>query len=354
MTAPADVDDIVMEALGGLGGPADAPWDILDSSLVASEPIPPPLVPPGVLPLRWAEWTMAAAEGAGAPHAFVATSLLSAAGTLIGNSRWASPWEPWREPPAVNVALIGRPSSGKSPALDAVVGLLTRLEIDLNADLEDRRREQTRQAAEADERSKLWQAEVREAAKVGNKAPPLPDDLRSPPPAQRRRLYSTEPTIEKAARLSAANPRGLLLQRDELAGWLSGMDRYAGSAGGDRPFWLQAHGGRPWTPDRVKDAEDEVQVHHLLWSIVGTIQPDRVATLMMAGDDDGLASRFIFCWPAPLPSRRPDRLADNEAALARLTRLRMTDWPEAPEPRVVPLPIRFVANHAIGWVHSPL
>lgn len=317
------------------GRRADEPWPDPDLSLIAAEPIPPPPVPANVLPPRWAAWTMDAAEGAGAPHAFTVCATLSATGALIGNSRWASPWDPWREPPAINVALVGRPSSGKSPAQDQVVALLTRIEAALNTDIEDRRREAKRLETETKERIKLWESEVRDAAKLGNPAPALPAGLRNPAPVERRRVYSTEPTVEKAGRLSASNPRGLLLQRDELAGWLASMDRYAATAGGDRPFWLQAYGGRAWTPDRVKDGDDEVHIPHLLWSILGTIQPDRVASLLMGGDDDGLSSRFLYCWPAPLPPRRPDRVADAEGAFARLMRLRMMDWPEAPAPRVV-------------------
>ena len=53
-----------------------------------------------------------------------------------------------------------------------------------------------------------------------------------PTPPQRRRIVSTDPTVAKAERMSAANARGLLMLRDELAGWLAGLDRvhvWAGS-----------------------------------------------------------------------------------------------------------------------------
>ena len=76
------------------GRRADEPWPDPDLSLIAAEPIPPPPVPANVLPPRWAAWTMDAAEGAGAPHAFTVCATLSATGALIGNSRWASPWDP--------------------------------------------------------------------------------------------------------------------------------------------------------------------------------------------------------------------------------------------------------------------
>lgn len=70
--------------------------------------------------------------------------------------------------------------------------------------------------------------------------------------ASLRNLTSAHHAI--AAEL-VSNPRGLLLVRDELAGWIGGMNLYSRGDGNDRAFWLQAHGGRPWTPDRVKDGE---------------------------------------------------------------------------------------------------
>jgi hypothetical protein len=56
----------------------------------------------------------------------------------------------------------------------------------------------------------------------------------------------------------------------------------------------------------------------------------------MAGDDDDLSARLLYCWPAPLPPRRPDRVADNDGAFQRLMRLRLLDWREMPDPAVVP------------------
>ncbi len=315
---------------------ADVPWPDPDLSLIRQEAIAAPPIPANVFPPVWSRWIAEAAEGAGAPQAFITCALLSAVGTLIGNARWAAPWHPWKEPPAINVALIGRPSSGKSPALDQVIELLTALEIDANDDIADRRREGKRQQAERAEKMRIWDAEVKNAVKAGMAPPSPPENCEPVKTPQRRRIYSTDPTIEKAGRLSEANPRGMMLQRDELAGWIAAMDRYGGGAGGDRPFWLQAYGGRAWTPDRVKDGDDPVHVPHLLWSILGTIQPDRVSTLMMSGDDDGLSARFIYCWPEALPPRRPSCEADTEAALDRLRRIRALPWQRDPEPHLLP------------------
>src|SRR4029453_19596824 len=72
-----------------------------------------------------------------------------------------------------------------------------------------------------------------------------------PPEPSRPRLRAADATIEALAALLAGNARGLIYQRDEIAGWIGNMDRYGG-AGGDRAFWIEAYGGRSYTVDSVK------------------------------------------------------------------------------------------------------
>lgn len=318
-------------------GKAPVPWPMPDMTLATAQAAPAPALPLGnVFPGGWAEWVSEAAEAAGAPPDYVAGALLSAGGSLIGNARWANPWGEWREPPALKVALIGRPSSNKSPGLDALVGPLNELEAAENADHAERRREWQTLATAAALRREAWQRDVKDAVKAGHAPPRMPAEAEEPTAPQRRRLVSTDPTVEKAARLSAANPRGLLLVRDELAGWMAGMDRYgAGGGGSDRAFWLQAYGGRPWTPDRVKDGDTEVSVPHLLWGIVGGIQPDRLASTLLTGDDDGLAARFLYAWPEPRKPVRPRPTPGLARGRAWMARLRALPW-QPPEPVVLP------------------
>lgn len=314
--------------------PADA-WP-RPSRLAADDAAAPPALDIiGIFPSGWARWIEVAAEMKGAPQDYVALALLAGAGALIGNARWSSPWNGWAEPPGINAALIGNPSAGKSPALDAVQELLAAIEAESNADIAERRRQHETDKAAAAERKSAWAKDVKTAVGSGRPPPTMPADAEEPEAPHRRRLFSTEPTIEKAARLSAANPRGMLLLRDELAGWLASMDRYSNSSGGDRAFWLQAYGGRPWVPDRVKDGDSEVSVPHLTWVIAGTIQPDRLASLLLAGDDDGMAARFVYVWP---PSRKPTRPRAGlhvPPAAAWLRRLRALPW-TPPEPVMLP------------------
>ena len=91
--------------------------------------------------------------------------------------------------------------------------------------------------------------------------------------------------------------------RDELAGWLEGMARYSGG-GSDRPFWLEAYGGRGFTVERM--GREPLTIDRLSIGVVGGIQPDRLNTLLFKSDDDGLLARFLPIWPEPAPLKRPD------------------------------------------------
>jgi hypothetical protein len=79
----------------------------------------------------------------------------------------------------------------------------------------------------------------------------------------------------------------------------------------------------------VKFDGKELFVPHLSLAILGGIQPDRLASMILAGDDDGLAARFMLLWPEPVPLRRPQSLPDPQRltdALVRLRALEPADW----------------------------
>jgi len=140
--------------------------------------------------------------------------------------------------------------------------------------------------------------------------------------------------MEKAAAMAAANARGLMLLRDELGGWVGAMDRYSGKGEAERPFWLEAYNGNPYSVDRV-DETRSVFVARLLYSILGGTQPDRLPKLL-GDDNDGMAARFSFIFPRAIPLSRPRRPASNEHALTALRRIRGLVW-TPPDPLVLPL-----------------
>jgi hypothetical protein len=267
----------------------------------------------------WADWIREAAEVKGAPVDFVALALLSSASAIIGNSRWAVPWDGWQEPPTLWGALAGDPSSGKSPGQDAVLDPIKDIDRQLSAEYIAARNEW----AGKDEVAKLvaakWKADAKQAIADGEDPPEKPDDADAGAPPIRGRIRITDTTTEKAAELLRDGWRGLLLSRDELSGWLAGMDRYNG--GGDRPFWLEAFGGRSYTIDR-KNNPEPVVVDHLSIAVLGGIQPDKLENLLVKSDDDGLLARFLVAFPAPAPLRRPARSMDTNTIRQAFERLR--------------------------------
>jgi hypothetical protein len=266
-----------------------------------------------VLPARWGDWVSKAARAKSAPVDYVGCGLLSCAGSVLGNARWASPWDGWAEPPTVWHAAVGLPSSGKSPGLDAPRSLLEHLEREANTDRPSQLRQWTAATALAAMKHKAWEATCLKALKKGEAPPPLPDDATGAARPLYRRFLTNDPTVEKVARLALDNPKGLLVFRDELAGWVGGMDRYGG-VGSDRAFYLESHGGRRFAVDRVKDAEPIV-VPALTVTILGGIQPDRLRTMLLNGDDDGLVARFLWTWPERVPPQCPSGQVDD-----------VTDW----------------------------
>lgn len=267
----------------------------------------------------WATWLRTAAEVKGAPVDFVALSLLSTASAIIGNTRWAVPWGDWKEPPTIWGMLIGDPSSGKSPALDAILDPVKQIDNALSAEYSTKRQEW----AGKDEVAKLilakWKADAKAAIGEGDEPPIKPKGADAGPPPVRGRVRITDTTTEKAAELISDGWRGLLLSRDELSGWLGSMDRYSG--GGDRPFWIEAFGGRSFTVDR-KNSPEPLMIDHLTIAILGGTQPDKLDSLLLNSDDDGLLARFLTVYPAQVPLRRPTTTLDASVAQNAMERLR--------------------------------
>src|SRR3954454_12308989 len=90
-----------------------------------------------------------------------------------------------------------------------------------------------------------WEAEVKAAVKSGEAAPPMPPEAEPPEAPVRPRIRIADVTTEALGGLAAALPRGLLLVRDELSGWLGGFDKYGGGGGGRGVSLPVGWGGAP-------------------------------------------------------------------------------------------------------------
>ncbi len=112
-----------MRAAGG--------WSEIDPSLVEDGGDIGPAFPIDLLPLPWRAWIADTARATGAPVDYVVQSVLAAVAGICGAGVVVRVTSSWSEPLVLWQALVGRRSSGKSPALAPVRGLLTGLEAEL-------------------------------------------------------------------------------------------------------------------------------------------------------------------------------------------------------------------------------
>lgn len=324
---------------GGGGGqewPREPDMSILEGGRRQVPPFPTELLGEG-----WRKWCEHKASAKSAPVDFVAATLFATAGALLANVRRPLAGATWCEPPVLWLGIVGSPSAGKSPAMDAVLedGALAAAEDALGEGFEELRRENETAREAAKEAERLWKEEVKRAVAEGQAPPVRPPEADAPPPIERPRLAVRDATPERLACLAAGNARGLLIVRDELAAWAGGFGRYSGAASAERALALEAYGGRRHTVDR--QSAPAVVIPHLALGVVGGTQPDRV-TGILGEADDGLAARFLWCWPDVNPGFRLGRERDDDdgacEALSRLARLPMDAWPDGnPRPRRVRL-----------------
>ncbi|WP_375632844.1 DUF3987 domain-containing protein, partial [Bartonella sp. AA74HLJMH] len=83
-------------------------------------------------------------------------------------------------------------------------------------------------------------------------------------------------SVEKLGELLKENPRGLLMVRDELAGFLANLERKEYQS--DRAFYLTAfNGDDQFTYDRIE--RGTIFIPYVTLSMIGGIQPSRIIPL---------------------------------------------------------------------------
>ena len=292
-------------------------WGEIDLSVCERSQVNPPVVSTDGFGLL-GPWIDAAAEAAAAPVDYVALSALSAVSGMVGGRRWVSPWDGWREPCIIWGILVGDPSVNKTPAKDEIHTAVVTAEEEKGKGFPALEAKYEADVVAAKALKKAWERRVEKALKEGKKPPTMPQGAMEPKRPIRPRSWVVNVTTEKLFRIMSDDPGGVLAWNDELAGLIGSFDRYGGG-GMDRAAWLECYGGRPYRLDRVKDGT--IDVPCTAAAVLGTIQPDRLNTLVLGGDNDGFASRFLYAWPEPRLRKRPKRAPDRELILKTFRRL---------------------------------
>ncbi|HEY1228676.1 MAG TPA: DUF3987 domain-containing protein [Ramlibacter sp.] len=292
-------------------------WPEIDPTLMEDGRGIVPEFPITVLSPEWSRWVCDTAEAGGAPVDYVAQSLLAAVSALCGTGVMARVSAAWAEPLVLWQALVGWPSSGKSPALAATRNLLGEIEDLMRARDGERRNDHEARSEEARLIGDQWRERCAVALADGKTPPPRPMEAYFDEVYVPSQIVVADATLEALADVVAGNPRGVILWRDELAAWLANLGRYA-NGGSDRAHWLEAWAAAGITVNR-RSRHQPLHLRKFPVSVIGAIQPDRIAEAL-SGSDDGMAARFLYAWPDAPPYRGlGDRcLADDDSALARL------------------------------------
>lgn len=288
---------------------------------------PVPGLPPELIPDGLRGWLTDVAERAQVPVEFVAAPAVVALGGVIGRTVGIYPkrHDNWLVVPNLWGGIIGRPSMIKSHAVGEALKPLRRLAARATEEHEQGSFaiEAQRLAIEAqiDEAKSRLKSAVRENADPAGAQADIEGLLAQKKSLEQelteRRYFTNDPTVEMVGKLLNENPRGIVVVRDELSGWLRLLDK-AGREG-DREFYLEAWNGTgSYTYDRI--GRGTLHVEALTVSIVGGIQPSKLQpyinnALKGGQGDDGLLQRMqLLVWPdKPSAWRNVDRVPDRDA-----------------------------------------
>ncbi len=293
----------------------------LSNELPAVEPFEYDLLPDDLAP-----WVKDIADRIQCPVDFIAVTALVGLASVLGRKAAIHPkqHDDWLVVPNLWGALIGRPSTMKSPAMAEGLRPLKRLAAASRKEYgdamtlhkTDRVTSELTDNALKDALKKAIKSQkvvsIEQARNAYTKA--QQEEVAAP---TERRYIVNDTTIEKLGELLNQNQNGLLLERDELTGWLKSLDREDRAA--DRAFYLECFSGtNAYTYDRI--GRGTVHIESTTVSIVGGIQPSKLrpyiwGALNQGPSDDGLIQRFqLSVYPDDIGQwQHVDRWPDNEA-----------------------------------------
>jgi hypothetical protein len=255
----------------------------------------------------------AGAKAIGCDSSYLALPLLVALASAIGTTRRLELKRGWHVPPILWGAIVGESGTAKTPAFRLVM-----------RPVRERQRKALDRYAEETMRHEAdlarWEKEYAawKRSKDATEEPPAKPDT---PHAERYVVADT--TVEALAPILAVNPRGLLLARDELAGWIGSFDRYAGKgkAGADAANWLSMFNAEGIIVDRKTGTPRTIHVSQAAVCVTGGIQPGILQRALGSEHrESGLAARLLLSCP-PRKAKRwteDDIGPKAEAELAEL------------------------------------
>jgi len=243
----------------------------------------PPEMKYEYLPEQIIDYVVDNSELIGTDMSVIALGILVSAAACIDDGIKIQPKrhdKSWKESARIWAAVVGDPSTRKSPGFSRALSQIKRNSI--------------RMAEENAIRTAQYKSELDKwkSIKKGEERGPEPKE----PPQER--LYVEDTTVEALSNILKDNPRGVMCFNDELSGWFASMDAYKGSASGaskDKSHWLEAYNGGCRQIDRV--TRGSILIPNWSVCVLGGIQPDAMRKISANLTNDGLLQRFIVVCP---------------------------------------------------------
>lgn len=285
-----------------------------------------PKLAPEMLPEPLRDWIADSSECIGAAPEYMAVAALIGLASLVGRKVRIRPRAhgDWSVTCNLFGMIVGRPGVKKSPAMEAGLSPLNKLsalamssheaeisefEVSRAVDEATSKGAKTR-LEQAAKKATANRSELEELARLSQAA----SDATAP---TLKRYIINDASIEATGERLRENPNGLLTARDELTGFLRGLERQGHEQ--DQAFYLEAWNGNgiTFTYDRI--GRGTITIPGPCVSLLGTIQPGPLSRYIrnVSGDDrqrDGFISRFqMLVYPDPIPYKRVDRRPDHDA-----------------------------------------
>lgn len=270
----------------------------LESPLPPVKPLTQAMLPPEL----WA-WINDIAYRVQCSIDYVAAAAVVMLGSVIGAGCAIRPKQQdnWTEIPNVWGAVVGPPGSKKSPAISQIMAPLFKLDRDAQQQFASDNLQFT---VALDQ----YKAALEQFKKKNKSQQATTSSHPGPRPTEPvcKRHYTNDCTFEALGTILESNPRGCLVNHDELTSLLAGFERTGreGERQGYLTAWTGLQGHRV---DRV--GRGAIYIPRLAVSILGGIQPDKLEEFLSDTQhnfgNDGFMQRLqIMVYPDPIAITR--------------------------------------------------
>jgi hypothetical protein len=281
----------------------DINWDTNPTDVFANL-TPDPTLNRDMLPDVLANFVFDAAERMGADPALFAIAVLTVAASAIDDGFKIQPKRydtEWQTSARLWMIALGPPGSMKTPAFNQALKPLQQAEkriVEEDEQLLEQYKHNIEIYRSAHSR---WKGEL---AQNPDAEPPV-----EPEEPSHRRLIIDELTMEGLTDVCVNNPRGVMVNVDELMGLIGSFDAYKNKTGKDQAMALALWNDGGYTSARRGNV---ISIPNFSASILGGIQPSKLREVASSLCSDGFLQRFfiIRVGPANRPvDRKPDMLA---------------------------------------------